>query len=196
MKAGILIALVLLTVLAPPAFTQTVREQPADVQEENPARTLQPFVLGGAAIGQPASFRLQTGIVKKWGVYVAGMTNFRFKKPDGDYGENPEDFLWTGKHFYTRWILQAGPIVRTSPNLLLYYGAGFGRCFILKETVSGQKLYSHHDHLLDYTFEVDFGCIYLFNRFVISTGFSCGTAGNKHYLTGNLGLGIMFEKRK
>ena len=79
---------ILLAVLVLQTFSQTIQgqsEQVENIQEEtkvlNHTYSLQPFVMGGAAIGQPTSFRLQAGIVKKWGFYVAGTTNFRFAKP-------------------------------------------------------------------------------------------------------------------
>ena len=155
--------------------------------------TRQYFVVGGAALGQPSTFRLQMGFVKKWGFYLAGSTNFRFEQPDGDYGEHPQDYLWTGKHSYTRWGVHLGPVVRFSPTFMMYFGTGFGRCLLLHETVSGHKIYSHHYPLFDRTIlNLDLGFNYQIKHFAISWGGSFATGGNISFPTANIGLGLMF----
>ena len=184
------LTLLLITCLTLPVFAQITQRRPAE-EAPKPAYSWQPFVVSGVAIGQPTSFRLQAGMVKRGGFYVAGTTNFRFAQPDGDYGDEPY-YLWTGKHFYTRWILHTGPVIRATPNFMMYFGVGFGRCLLFNETVSGHKLYSHDYHIIDWTLETDFGFMYRIESFVISAGFSRGYTGNVWYPTGNIGLGIMF----
>jgi len=186
-----ILTLLLTACLTLPVFAQIAQRRSAE-EAPKPAYSWQPFVVGGAAIGQPTSFRLQAGLVKRWGFYVAGTTNFRFAQPDGDFGDEPY-YLWTGKHFYTRWILHTGPVIRVNRNFMMYLGAGFGKCLLLNETVSGHKLYSHDHHLIDdWTIEIDLGFMYRIKSFIISAGFSCGDAINVLYPTGNIGLGIMF----
>ena len=195
------------------AFAQITQESSAQVVEvpkkpKTPkhAYSWQPFVVGGVAIGiptatairfqegVPTSFRLQAGMVKRWGFYVAGATNFRFAPPDGDYCEHPEDYEWTGKKHYNRWIIQAGSAIRFNPNLIMYFGTGFGRCVLLHETVDGYWMYSHHHHIAgNWTYlDLDLGFMYCIKSFVISAGFSSGTAFTRFYPTGNIGVGVMF----
>lgn len=179
-------------------FAQTAQEpvQVVEIQKEPKAKHIyswQPFVVGGIAIGQPTSFRLQAGMVKRVGFYVAVTTNFHPEwQPDGDYGENPEEYSWTGKKRYSRWILQAGPVVRIK-NFMMYCGAGVGKCVLLRETVDGLWMWSHHQsHFDDWTVEVDLGFMYRIKRFVVSAGYSSGYTMTRWYSTGNVGLGVMF----
>lgn len=198
MRTKKIIILTLLIVYVLPAFAQTAEGQEEiqiDKVQKVPKHTYswQPFVVGGAAFGVPtALFRLQAGMVKKWGFYVAGTTNFHFNKPDIDYGENETGYSFTNKKIYNRWVVNAGAVLRINPKFMTYLGIGFGHCDIIRETVDGQLMYSHHYPIFEWSLmECDMGVIYNIKRFVVSAGFSYGFGGNIHYTTGNIGVGII-----
>lgn len=202
----------------PLTFAQITEQYPVQVleaQKEKQAYSWQMFVISGTAIGMPnsdrpvsspislanpkfghpTSFRLQAGMLKKWGFYVAGTTNFNFPmQSDGDYGENEGDYEFTGNIRYSRWIFQAGPVVHLNPNLMMYFGMGFGKSSYTSETVDGLWMWSHHHNVFsDWTLlEADIGIAYRIKSLIISTGFSSGTTGTRWYSATNIGLGIMF----
>ena len=188
------------------AFAQSTQEQSTQVVEVQKGSKVshtyswQPFVVGGVAIGvpttshlhdgAPTSFRLQAGIVKRWGFYVAGTTNFRFAQPEEDE-ENNFLWEWKGKHFYSRWSFLVGPIVHFTPNFMMYWGLGLGRCYWLREGIDG-KIYGP-DFIDDWMLlEADLGFMYRIKRLVVSAGFSSGNTLFQWYSTGNIGVGVMF----
>ena len=193
-----------------PAFAQITQEpltQVIEIQKELKAShtyTWQPFVVMGTAIPLvweikkenapvPTSFRMQVGVVKKMGMYVAGITNFRFAQPNGDYDEGYDDYKWTGKKHYNRWSLLAGLIIRPFPKFMVYWGGGFGKSVLLHETEDGQWMWSNHQDIFGgLTVDAEFGFIYHVKYFVISAGFSTSTIVSQWYSTGNIGLGAIF----
>lgn len=196
-----ILVLLLVICFVPHTFGNFTEGYVEELQKEKQTYSWQPFVVGGVAIGQPTSFRLQAGLVKRWGFYIAGTTNFRFEfQPDsnkGNYGEEYIDVsgVFTGKKRYSRKILQAGPVFHINPNLMMYFGMGVGKCFILQETVNGDWLWSDHyvGFFNDWTLlESDLGFMYRIKRFVISAGSSYGTSFYKTYFTANVGFGITF----
>ena len=185
------------------AFAQIIQEQSVQVVEVQKEPKIsntyswQSFVVGGAAIGVPASFRLQAGMVKNWGFYVAGTTNFNFggRTRDRDVGEEDYYYKWTGKKRYNRWIFQTGLVKCINPDFIIYCGSGFGKSTQFCETEDGKWMWSHHHNLIDDLTlpECDLGFIHRIKKsLVISAGCSWGTDLRNSYPTGNIGLGITF----
>ena len=108
------------------------------------------FVVGGLGLGGMypyTALRVQAGMAKRFGFYVAGLSNFD-----------------------ERWALHVGTVFRVIPNFTTYAGMGYGQCRMNILFTGG--------------FEIDFGLMYSFDRFVVSGGLDSGGL--------NIGLGFKF----
>lgn len=154
------------------------------------------FITLNAAIDQYSdlSYGFTFGIVKRFGWFVSGMSNFSFQGLKSDY-ECKENFYvgnvypeYTGKETYTIMSVIGGALITLSENYVLMVGAGYGMNNTVYETSDNKWVKNASLSVQGLT--VSLGVQHTFHRFVVSleTG-----AINFNIFETKIGLGYGFK---
>lgn len=150
------------------------------------------LVMPVAALGKTTSFGAMIGIVKKFGGYVKGHSNF--KSAEDDIECNEKGFTDTGNEVWfsgaeaqSRLAITGGLLYRVAKPLYLYGGLGYGQYTYSRQTSDG--LWAKNiDSSVDGV-EIEAGIMGRWKSLALSAGVE--TCQMKYWEL-NLGVGIFF----
>lgn len=138
------------------------------------------------------SYGIMTGIVRRFGVYVKGKSDFS-QIPSPTLSCGAEGLIdghkgwFTGKSEKLRYSATLGPIVRVLNNFYLYSGAGYGVRVLEWEMYDG--CYAEVTPFTSRGLELELGAMLTFGKVSIVSGLSiCGA----RYMDADLGVGLCF----